>query len=309
VRLLDGNSSLILIGGTIFPLLFLLFAMGYCVIEIYRRKDWALALSSLILVFMFFHQIVELYGFLYRQNTPNLMREIPETLVNTLGSLVIVFLADVRFELSQKTERLEKALAEKKTLLQEIHHRVKNNLQMVASMLSIQSQEVPEDKRSSFTDMVSRIQSMALLHEQLHTPDHVEELDTNRYFRELIDQSISSAAPEPSRIDRNISVEDADLELGQAVNCGMIVNELITNAIEHGLRDGEGTLSIEFSQSNDEYSLEVSDNGSGYPFFRSENKKQSTGLDLVETIAEEHLNGSLEISSNGTTTFRVVFPK
>lgn len=294
---------------TVLPFLFLSLALGYALYRSYGRGDCLLAFGSLILVFMLVHQAVELRDFVLHGAGQDLLKEIPETLVNTIGSLVILLLANSRYRLTETKCELEEALTRKETLLQEIHHRVKNNLQLVVSLLNLQSSQLESDAGSeALEEIASRVRSMAILHENLYSPSSVEELDTANYFRELLETSLQSASLEPSRIENEIDVNVGSLGLETALHCGVIVNELVNNAIEHGLGDEPGTVGVGLETENAHYELRVWDSGGRYSP-GSDDKGETMGLNLVRTMATDHLNGTLDVSVGDTTVFTVRFPK
>lgn len=197
---------------------------------------------------------------------------------------------------------------EKELLLKEIHHRVKNNLQVISSLLKLHSErvQVPE-ARDAFDDAQRRVQAIALLHESLHDTRDSGAVDLDLYARSLVDSLVRVAGASVRVV---VQVSGVRLSLDQALPCGLILSELVTNALKHAWR-GDAALPGGMSVSvcaecvGDDVVLDVSDNGAGFP---ETLREHSLGLHLVRTLARQ-LRGQVTFESAGGARVRVVFPR
>jgi len=203
-------------------------------------------------------------------------------------------------------EQLRRSLAEKELLLKEVHHRVKNNLQIVSSLLDLQSGHATDpETQDLFAESRSRIQSMALIHEQLYRSTDFDRIDFKTYVEHLVGGLSQSLGSISEPIEFVIEMKAARLNVDAAVACGLIINELVTNAAQHAFDGGKGVVTIQFDQHDDGTNeLRVSDDGKGFPI---DLRSDSLGLELVEALAGQ-LGGQLQISSDNGTVFRVEFP-
>ncbi|HMB45408.1 MAG TPA: PAS domain S-box protein [Candidatus Methanoperedens sp.] len=205
-------------------------------------------------------------------------------------------------------EKIKKSLKEKEVLLREIHHRVKNNMQIISSLLSLQSNSMPEEKyKGIFKESQNRIISMALIHEKLYHSRDIEKIDFKEYIEDLA-KSLFQSYEVYGNIELRIDVKDVFLGIDFAIPCGLILNELVTNSIKYGFPDGrKGMISI-FIKSNETgyVELEVNDNGVGIPEGFDISKTSSLGLHLV-TILSEQLNGEISWDGNDGTKFKIKF--
>lgn len=193
----------------------------------------------------------------------------------------------------QKTENLNIALEEKDILLKELNHRVKNNMQTIISLIRLQNDEIDDATINNLlTTIQNRISAMSHLHELLYQKDAVKFINANEYFEKIIFE-VEQSFDENVRIDYKINTT---INSESAIYCGLIINELVTNSFKHAFKNKEeGLISIIFYSQNKDYYLFYSDNGEGY---NQENKKESLGLVLIETLAKKQLRASLNITSN-----------
>ena len=200
--------------------------------------------------------------------------------------------------------QLRKRVTEKTALLREIHHRVKNNLQVIASLLNLQAASVHDSRDAAlFARSAERVISMALVHEQLHQADDLSLIPFREYLQELVGNLSDASVADSIRV--YVESDDIYLEIHRAVPCGLIVNELVTNAIEHAFpRNSGGTVTISFRDHGETYRLEVSDDGAGM----SEGADRSLGLTLVESLTQQ-VSGTLSVSNHAGTTFTLDLPK
>jgi PAS domain S-box-containing protein len=224
-------------------------------------------------------------------------------------SKVLVSIIDIT-DRKQAEEQIKQNLKEKEILLSEIHHRVKNNMQVISSLLKLQSAKI-EDKKylDMFKDSENRIKSMALVHEKLYQSKDFASIDFNGYVKSIANPLIRNHTVNPDRIKLNIEIEDVPLELDNAIPCGLIINELISNSLKYAFpKDREGGIDIVLKAINsDEIELTVSDDGIGIPAEIDIGKTESLGLQLVQILAENQLDGTLELNRDGGTAFKIRF--
>ena len=198
------------------------------------------------------------------------------------------------------------SLKEKEVLLQEIHHRVKNNLQIVSSLLSLQSTYIKDKKYAEMLkDSQNRIRSMALIHEKLYHSENLAYIDFDAYVKELVYGLIHLYKVDTITV--KIEVEDILLDINTAIPCGLIINELVSNAIKHAFPDGEGEIVIHFRSFNGAIQLLVSDNGIGIPDTINFRATESLGLHLVTILAEDQLEGGIVLDRGTGTAFQITF--
>ena len=214
-------------------------------------------------------------------------------------------------ERKQAEEKIKAALAEKEVLLKEIHHRVKNNLQIVSTLLDLQSENIGDERIiSSFRESQHRIYAMALIHESLYKSTDIASVNFGRYVRDLSQNLVNSYLAEPGRIDLELQCGDIDIAIDQAIPCGLIVNELVSNALKHAFPNNRpGELTIEFHiGENGMINLKVADNGVGLPENLDITNTDTLGLQLVNTLARQ-LRGEVRIEGGqGGTAFVITFP-
>jgi PAS domain S-box-containing protein len=199
-------------------------------------------------------------------------------------------------ERKRAEQQVQQSLKEKETLLREIHHRVKNNLQIIASLLNLQSRYIKDPEARRLTkESQSRIRSMALIHNMLYQSKDLASVEFSSYLRKLTQQLSESQAPGSASRFR-IDAEPLELNIETAVPCALIVNELVSNALEHAFPDGApGEIRIELrSAPGGQIILRVADNGIGFPKAFDFQSPQSFGLQLVMTLVEQ-LNGAIEL--------------
>jgi two-component sensor histidine kinase len=201
------------------------------------------------------------------------------------------------------------SLREKEVLLREIHHRVKNNLQVISSLLNLQAHALTDPAaREIFNESQNRVQSIALVHEKLHQSADLSHVNFEEYTAALLDNLFDTYNAADRGISRSIDV-GVQLAIDAAIPCGLIVNELVTNALKHGFPDGcRGTVSVGLHEEMGGLKLVVADDGVGLPLHIDPRKTTSLGLDLVFTFAEQ-LDAQVEVLRERGTTFLFQFPK
>lgn len=207
-------------------------------------------------------------------------------------------------------EEIKASLKEKDVLLKEIHHRVKNNLQVVSSILSIQSGYI-EDKalKGIFQESQDRIKSMALVHEQLYHSEDLSSISSAIYLNSLLDNICHSYAHSCNSIKLKTDIEDINIDVDCAMLLGLLLNELCTNTIKYAFADkSNGELKVEFKLSeNDTFRLIVIDNGVGLPEGFDIDKAESMGFLLIKSMVSQ-LEGTMEIGDGPGMKFSLTFP-
>ncbi|MSU64088.1 MAG: PAS domain S-box protein [Pedosphaera sp.] len=207
-------------------------------------------------------------------------------------------------------ESIRSSLLEKEALLQEVHHRVKNNLQLINSLLRLESgRTAVSGTKEVLADMQGRIRSMALLHESLYQSGTFAAVDLGAYVRQIATQSFRAFAVSPGVVQLHLDIASVRVVMDQAVPCGLLANELISNCLKHGFPEGRGgEVRIELGPLNGgpQIRLCVSDTGVGLPADFEAKRSDSLGLQLVVDLVEQ-LEGTLEIGPVPAAVFTVTF--
>ncbi|MCX7973201.1 MAG: PAS domain S-box protein [Candidatus Aminicenantes bacterium] len=210
----------------------------------------------------------------------------------------------------KKTEaELRSLLQEKEILLREIHHRVKNNMQVISSLLNLQAQKLEDPKaRQALKECQERIRSMSLVHDKLYQQENFHKIEFSSYLRSLATHLFHAYQIDASQIKLHFEVEEVILNLNTAIPCGLIINELVTNALKHAFspeQKGEIIITLKQRQAG-EYLLGVKDNGRGLPLEINLDQPRTLGLEIV-TILVDQIEGHLEVKVNGGTEFLITF--
>jgi len=204
---------------------------------------------------------------------------------------------------------LKKSLKEKEFLLREIHHRVKNNLQVILSLLSLQSQNLVDDHdQELFMESQYQIRSMALIHEKLYESDNISSINFSDYLETLLDSLIYSSDYNSSQISYELDVEEIELNIETSVPCGLILNELVFNFLKHSFMPDTGSkIIIRMHKESDQYLLNIAfKGGEGFVTGSLMQGKTNLGLNLVDVLVKQ-LDGSLKISHDKGTVYKIVF--
>jgi PAS domain S-box-containing protein len=207
-------------------------------------------------------------------------------------------------------KQIKNSLKEKEMLLREIHHRVKNNMQVISSLLYLQSGYIKDKKYlEMFRDSQNRITSMSLIHEKLCRSKDLAKIEFNEYIRDLANRLFQSHGVKTGTIVLNINLDNISLGIDQAIPCGLIINELINNSLKHAFpEDRKGDINISLHHNDDNMvELVVSDNGVGFPSDLDFRKTESLGLRLVTVLAEDQLHGKIELDRRRGTKFNIKF--
>ena len=203
--------------------------------------------------------------------------------------------------------RLQRALAEKEALLKEVHHRVKNNLQLISSLLNLQADRSDSHVADLLAESRNRIHSMALVHENLYRAGDFGRVRMAGHITKLC-QQLSRAYSDSHRVAVRVTSSDLHLDIDRAVTCGLIVNELVSNALKHAFPDGRaGGVSVELAPGEGRrHVLTVRDDGVGLPTDLDLARTDSLGLQLVNDLAAQ-LHATIDVSRDGGTAFRISF--
>ena len=214
------------------------------------------------------------------------------------------------FERTQAEERIRAALEEKEVLLREIHHRVKNNLQVISSLLNLQSPRIKDPQAVEvLRESQNRVRAMALVHQKLYSSHDLGMIDFADYSRSLVSVLLSSYGNSTQHVALKTNVDDIPLDINMAIPCGLIINELVSNSLKHAFSvKKEGELGIELHSTSDtQISLTVSDDGDGFPEDLDFRATESLGLQLVNGLTKQ-LNGTIELDRSQGTAFKLTFP-
>jgi len=216
----------------------------------------------------------------------------------------------VEAELTRVNARLQASLAEKEVLLKEIHHRVKNNLQIISSLLHLQSQQVEDEAlRERFREGQHRIRSLALVHERLYQSDDLARVNFADYLGSLAGYLFRAYHADASRVQLSIDVGDVRLPIHAAVPCGLAVSELVSNCLKHAFPGGRaGAIQVELQPRGEaEVCLCVRDDGVGLPAGLELAGARTFGLRLVDALVQQ-LHGAAELERGAGTSLRITFP-
>ncbi|TYP93615.1 PAS domain S-box-containing protein [Fodinibius salinus] len=207
-------------------------------------------------------------------------------------------------------EKIKKALKEKEVLLSEVHHRVKNNLAIINSLLQLEMFNIENGKlKDILSKSQMRIHSMALIHETLYSWESFANISFGSYIKKLT-TSLCDTFPEKSQnVDINLHTDDVSLNINQAIPCALVINELVTNSFNHAFPDSEtGTVSIDLQGNDHAIDLTISDNGIGFDVPNALDNTNTLGLTLVKKLISQ-IDGDVDINAQNGTSFHITFTK
>jgi PAS domain S-box-containing protein len=216
---------------------------------------------------------------------------------------------DLEERVLRRTSELSRTLKEREVLLQEVHHRVKNNLQVISSLINMQVRQVTDaPTRRALDECKTRVEAIALIHEKLYQSQDYARIPFSEYARTLVMSIFRTMGVVQDAVTMTIDIDALSLAVDKAIPCGLILNELITNALKHAFPDGQrGSIQVTLrAASFGEVTLSVADDGVGLHASFEVGAAKSLGMELVATLVEQ-LDGRLEIVRRGGTTFRVTF--
>ncbi len=259
-----------------------------------------------------------MFGNLYLENRLAASVFTPEKIqtMELLASQAAISLENARLvdDMKKAEEQVETSLKQKETLLKEIHHRVKNNLQIIHSMLNLQLPQVKDTEAIElFKESQNRVFTMALIHEKLYQSESMARIDLPEYVRGLVANLFFTYGVTGGTIRPKISVEDVSLDIDLTIPCALIINELVSNSLKHAFPPSKwsgqtGEIRIELHcVADDTLTLTVSDNGIGLPPSFEIEDSPSLGLKLVRVLAKQ-LKGTIHISADNGTEISITFP-
>ncbi len=207
----------------------------------------------------------------------------------------------------EENQFLKNTNKEKEILLKEIHHRVKNNLQIIMSLLNLQSRSIDDlETKDLFNVSIGRIQSMSIVHQLLYQSDDFSKIEFRDYLERLVYPLISSIKGDNCQVEFKIDVESVVLNINTSIPLGLIITELITNSLKHGIKQCTGEISISMRNiENNKYLLEIGDNGENFPPDFDINKTETLGLQLVTSLVEQ-LSGTIERDATKSGTHYII---
>lgn len=276
----------------IFSLMLLVHGMSFMLISLYPSENLVLQDSPLFMqlnygmAFGLTLMIVLMYSILQSQQKLELDSKI---LIN-----------------EQQTLLLEENLKDKNVLLSEIHHRTKNNLAIVSSMLNLQRNHIDNvELQNILLDCSNRVHSMATVHQKLYEKENFTKIDLKEYLEELISDLQKTIFPSDQEILLILEIDSCNITSEKAIPCALIINELVTNAVKHAFKNQGGKLEIKIKKIGNQILLMVHDNGPGFVYDVSTNYL-SLGMTLIEALTEQ-LDGQFEYNTKHGTTFNLSF--
>lgn len=211
--------------------------------------------------------------------------------------------------LKKREQQIKSSLKEKEVLLKEIHHRVKNNMQIISSLLRLQSRQIKDEEiLEIFNQSQNRIRSMALIHEELYKSKDLARIDFTDYINRLTNHLFSAYGDGMGNIDLKIEVKDVYLDIDRAIPCGLIISEIASNSLKHAFPDGRsGEISVKMhANKKDKYALMIKDTGVGIPEKLDFHKTETLGMQLVTDLVKQ-LDGTIDLRRNKGTEFKITF--
>ena len=286
---LPKNKNILVL---IFTLMFLLHGMSFLLISLYPSENLVLDPNPLFMqlnygfAFGLTLMIVLMYSILQSQQKLELDSKI---LINEEQKLL-----------------LEETLKDRNILLSEIHHRTKNNLAIVSSMLNLQRNQIESvELQNILLDCSNRVHSMATVHQKLYEKENFTKIDLKEYLEELIRDLQKTIFPTDKEVQLILEIDSFNITSDKAIPCALIVNELITNSIKHAFENQGGKLEIKIKKIGNQILLMIHDNGPGFNYNAAKNHL-SLGMTLIEALTEQ-LNGQYEYNTKHGTTFNLSF--
>jgi len=209
-----------------------------------------------------------------------------------------------------RTADLSAALQEREVLLQEVHHRVKNNLHVIASLMEMQARLLPAgDSHHALQECQGRVHAIALIHEKLYQSKNYAEVPFADYIRGLASEIFQVTGVSPNAVSLMLAVGDVTIAVDKAIPCGLILNELISNALKHAFPLGRhGTIRVDLARvDGGRLRLSVADDGIGFPEGFEIRNQKSLGLRLIGTLAKQ-LDATMTTKGSGGASFELIFP-
>lgn len=205
-------------------------------------------------------------------------------------------------------ENFRTSLEEKELLLRELHHRVKNNMQIISSLLSLQTHHIKDERDLKiFESSQNRVKTMSLIHDELYSSQDFSHINISEYIQNLTKELLTSHIEDPGRVKLKVNVEDVKMELETAIPLGLLINEIVANSVNHAFPNYQnGKIIVELKRDNDVFLLKISDDGIGIPQSIDFKKAETLGFQLINSLVNQ-LDGQIEMHTNNGTTFTVKF--
>lgn len=246
----------------------------------------------------------------YSVNGVEVVEEVRRIPVFEEGKVVriLTIIRDVT-ERKNSENRIKSSLNEKEALLKEIHHRVKNNMQIISSLLNLQSTQVRDEEDAElFKASQDRVRSMALIHSKLYQSDDLSSINFSEYINSLA-YGLLSSYDVSSSVSLKLDLEDLSLNIETAIPCGLIINELLTNSIKHAFPNDEGEIFIKLREVGDGmFQLIIGDTGLGFPEDLDFQKTETLGMQLVMSLIKQ-IDGKIELERGNGSIFKIIFRK
>ncbi|QWX84570.1 sensor histidine kinase [Cellulophaga sp. HaHaR_3_176] len=247
--------------------------------------------------------------------------EVPEKTKNIFNFISILFsvyllggvfgkiLVTTHYNLYRSKKEVEKKVKEKETLIKEVHHRVKNNLQTVSSLLSLQARNMKDPAmKTLIKSSQNRVNSMAMVHEMLYMREDLSKIEYKSYVEELSEYLVRSIKGADNKIKVAIDIIDINLGIDTAIPLGLLINEAITNSLKYGIKDNsEGEINIALKKQEEDYILNIGDNGEGYPETITPKTTTSLGLKLIYNLTRQLKGSILKDCTKKGTNYVITF--
>jgi two-component sensor histidine kinase len=246
---------------------------------------------------------------IYDANGEIRLIEIKQTFIKLDDKIKYILLICSDITQRKKDEdEIKSSLKEKEVLLQEVHHRVKNNMQIISSLLNLQKQYVDDEKAVTvLMESQNRVKSMAMIHEKLYQSEDLIHIEISDYVESLVKGLFYSYAIEIGVITPILEIERVTLNMETAVPLGLIISELVSNSLKYGFPEGrKGKIWVYLNKNDDKYMLTVGDNGVGFPEEFDYKNTETLGLQLVNNLVDQ-LDGEITIDTRDGTLFEIRF--
>ncbi|MCP4755282.1 MAG: PAS domain S-box protein, partial [Proteobacteria bacterium] len=202
-------------------------------------------------------------------------------------------------------KRVKASLKEKEILIHEIHHRVKNNMNVISSLLKLQANSIEDEQtKNILKESQNRVYTMSAIHETLHGSENLSEIDLKRYLSKITNSIFQSSSVNPRKVKLNNDIEEIPISINQASPLGLVINELISNSLKYAFpEDREGEINVSMKKLDKGFELIVKDDGIGMPENLDWKNSNTLGLKLVRTLVENQLDGSIDMESHNGTRF------